>query len=139
MSCQLTPFIMLDGKAREAIRFYESALGAKVAFSQTYGEAPDADEHPAPEAARDRLTHSVLKIGEAELFVADSLPGEANRSGERVQICITSPDVETSTRFFEALKQGGQVIFPLQKIYFSPAYGVVADRFGVVFQIFTQR
>lgn len=28
---------------------------------------------------------------------------------------------------------------PLQKVHFSPAYGMVTDKFGVTFQIFTQR
>ncbi|EGK12919.1 PhnB protein [Desmospora sp. 8437] len=139
MAFQVTPFIMLDGKAKEAIQFYETSLGAKIVFTQSYGEAPEDPEHPVPNEAKDRLAHSVLKIGDADLFVADTSPGEPNRSGNRVQICITTPDIETSNRFFDALQQGGQVIMPLQKVHFSPAYGMVTDRFGITFQIFTQR
>lgn len=40
------PFIMLDGKAEEAIAFYEKALGASLVFKQTYGEGPDKAEVP---------------------------------------------------------------------------------------------
>jgi len=139
MTFHVTPFIMLDGNAKEAIRFYEHALGAKVVFAQTYGESPDAAEQSVPEEAKDRLAHSVLKIGDAELFVADCFPGTPNQTGDHVQICITTPDIETSNRFFDALRQRGQVNFPLQKVHFSPAYGVVTDPFGVTFQIFTRR
>ncbi|UUZ81256.1 VOC family protein [Paenibacillus sp. P26] len=139
MTFQVNPFIMLDGNAKEAIRFYETSLDAKVVFTQTFGEAPEDPAHPVPDEAKDRVAHSVLKIGDAELFVADSFPGKSNSTGGPVQICITTPDTETSNRFFDALKQGGQVILPLQKIYFSPAYGVVTDPFGVTFQIFTRR
>ncbi|WP_199621929.1 VOC family protein [Paenibacillus alkalitolerans] len=135
MTLQLIPFIMLDGNAKEAILFYEGSLDAKVAFKQTFGEGPET----VPEEAKERISHSVLKIGEAELFIADTFPDEPNQPGHRVQICITSPDMEKSKQFYDALQQGGQVITPLQEIYFSPAYGVITDKFGVTFQIFTRR
>ncbi|MCS7463882.1 VOC family protein [Paenibacillus doosanensis] len=139
MPFQVTPFIMLDGNAKEAIQFYASSLDAKIVFTQTFGEGPQNPEHPLPNEAKDRLAHSILKIGDADLFVADHFPGETYQSGNRVQICITTPDTGTSERFFDALQQGGQVLMPLQKVHFSPAYGMVVDRFGVTFQIFTQR
>ncbi|NBD27374.1 VOC family protein [Paenibacillus glycinis] len=139
MTWQATPFIMLDGNAQEAIRFYEDALNANVVFRQTFGEGPDNPEHPLPEEAKARLAHAILKIGDADLFVADCFPGQANQLGNRVQICITTPTVEHSVRIFDALKQDGQVNMPLQKVHFSPAYGMVTDPFGVTFQIFTQR
>jgi PhnB protein len=36
------------------------------------------------------------------------------------------------------LKQDGQVKMPLQETFFSPAYGIVTDKFGVTFQIYTE-
>ncbi|MFC4102541.1 VOC family protein [Paenibacillus xanthanilyticus] len=139
MTFQVTPFITLNGTAREAIRFYESALEARVVFLQTYGEGPEDPAHPLPPHAKDRVAHSVLRIGEAELFVADSISDEPNAAGDRLQICITTPDTATSDRFFKALSEGGQVVMPLQEIYFSPAFGVLTDRFGITIQIFTPR
>ena len=73
------------------------------------------------------------------LPVAYCLPGEPAHAGPRVQICVTAPDVPASTRIFDALKDGGDVVAPLAPIYFSPAYGIVRDRYGVTFQIFTER
>ena len=34
-------------------------------------------------------------------------------------------------RAFDALSEGGSVQMPLQKTFWSPAYGMVKDRFGV--------
>ncbi|WP_336776338.1 VOC family protein [Paenibacillus sp. MMO-58] len=135
MEVQLNPYIMLDGEAREAIAFYEQALEAKVVFKQTFGEAGQAES----EQARDRVAHAVLKIGGAVLFVADTDPGVRFAQGKQVNICITIADKEQAQKYYEALKEGGQVDHPLQEIYFSPAYGMVTDKFGVTFQIFTQR
>lgn len=134
MSMQLVSFIMLDGSAKDAIEFYEQSLGAKVAFKQTVGEGP----HPATEAEQDRIAHSVLKIGESELMVSDTLPGQAPRTGNQVNICIISSDAEQSRRLYDALQQDGQVDIPLGETYFSPAYGMVTDKFGVTFQVVTK-
>lgn len=139
MTLQFIPFIFLDGNANEAIQFYEKSLDAKVTFKQTFGDAPDDPNHPLPANAKERIAHSVLKAGEAEIFVADVAPGQPNQGGNKVSICITTNDIEQSKRFYEALQQDGQVNMPLQEVYFSPAYGVVTDKFGVSFQIFTTR
>ena len=39
--------------------------------------------------------------------------------------------VATAARLFEALAAGGQVRLPLAPTFFSPGFGMVADRFGV--------
>jgi len=132
---QLVPFIMLDGNAKEAIEFYEKSLGAKVVFKQTFGEGPQ----PVSEGEKDRIAHSVLKIGEAELMVSDTLIGQAPQAGNRLNICIISSDAEQSRQLYDALRQDGQVDIPLGEIFFSPAYGMVTDKFGVTFQVFTKR
>ena len=60
---------------------------------------------------------------------------------------ITSPDIQTrlislgfdpiagsqveADKMFNALAQGGQVQMPLTKTFFSPKFGMCADKFGV--------
>lgn len=139
MSIHFVPFIQLDGRAQEAIDFYVGALGAEVTFSQTFGAGPGAAEGTMPEAFKDRIAHSELKIGEAQLMVADTEPGKSTREGDLLTICITTPDAERATRLYHALGDGGEVIVPLGVFHFSPAYGVVKDKFGVTFQCFTSR
>ncbi|MBD2869244.1 VOC family protein [Paenibacillus arenilitoris] len=139
MTVQLTPYIMLDGNAAEAISFYEQALDAVVVFRESFGEGPENPERPMTDDVKKRVAHAVLKVGEAELLVADCVPGEPNDSGNRLTICITSSEIGQSRRYYEALQQGGEVNLPLQELYFSPAYGVVTDKFGVTFLIFTKR
>lgn len=138
MTVQVNPYIMLDGHAKEAIQFYEKSLDAKVLFQQTFGEALENPEHPVPEEARERLAHSVLRIGETELLVADTEPGQQTQIGNRVTICITTNEVKTAHQMYTFLQQDGKVNIPLTETYFSPAYGVVTDQFGVTFTIFTK-
>lgn len=137
MIIQATPFIMLDGNASEAIRFYEQALGARVVFRQTFGDAPEGTAER--EEAAERIAHCVLEVGREQLFVSDTLPGQAAGEQGKVQICLTTDDAGETGRLYEALRTDGQVEHELGAVYFSPAYAVVTDPFGVTFQLFTRR
>ncbi|WP_035299715.1 VOC family protein [Brevibacillus thermoruber] len=138
MTLRLIPYLVMDGNAKEAIQFYEKALDAKVLFYQTFGEMPENPEFPLPEEAKDRVSHALVRVGESDLMFSDTFPGQPHQSGSQVTICISTNDKEKSKRIYEALKQGGQVNMPLQETFFSPAYGIVTDKFGVTFQINTE-
>jgi PhnB protein len=140
MNLKFTPFIMLNGNAGEAIRFYEQALGAQVVFRQTFGEAPvEGNTSPLPEELKDRIAHSVLVVGGSELYVSDSELSQPLDRGDQVNICLTVQNVSDAERIYNALRSEGKVLMPLQPLYFSPAYGMVTDRYGVTFQVFTEK
>jgi PhnB protein len=46
------------------------------------------------------------------------------------------PHEPEAERLFAALADGGQVQMPLTKTFFSPRFGMVADRFGVSWMIY---
>lgn len=138
MAMQATPYLMMDGNAKEAIRFYEKALEAKVLFLQTFGEMPEKPEFPLPDEAKERVSHATIQVGESTIMFSDIFPGQHFQSGNQVTICLSTNDKEQSKKILEALQQGGQVEMPMQETFFSPAYGIVTDKFGVTFQIFTE-
>jgi PhnB protein len=138
MTVRLIPYLVMNGNAKDAIQFYVKALDAQVLFSQSFGEMPENPDFPLPEDAKDRVSHATIKVGETELMLSDTFPGQPHQSGNQVTICITTDDAEKSRKMFEALTQGGQVQMPLQETFFSPAYGTVTDKFGVNFQLFTE-
>lgn len=138
MTLKLIPYLVMDGNAKEAIQFYEKALHAKVLFNQTFGEMPKNPEFPIPANAKDRVAHAMVKVGETDLMFSDTFPGQPHQKGNQVTICIATSKKEESTQIYEALQEGGQVNMPLQETHFSPAYGIITDKFGVTFQIYTE-
>ena len=48
-----------------------------------------------------------------------------------ISLALTVPGAAEAERLFTALWDGGQVQMPLTKAFFSPSFGIVADRFGV--------
>lgn len=139
MTVEVNPFILLEGTAREALSFYQESLGAKLLFMQTVGEGPQNPEAPLSDEEKAHIAHSVLKVGETTLFVADLEPGQTRQTGNGLNLCISTDAAAASEQFYNALKEDGQVDIALGPAYFSPAYGMVTDKFGVTFQIFTKR
>ncbi|MFD0048396.1 VOC family protein [Actinomycetes bacterium NPDC127524] len=138
MTLKLIPYLVMNGNAREAIDFYQKALNANVLFTQSFGEMPENPEFPLPEDAKNLVSHATIKVGETELMLSDTFPGQPHSSGTQVTICITTDNAEKAKQMFEALMHEGQVTMPFQETFFSPAYGSVVDKFGVSFQIFTE-
>jgi PhnB protein len=139
MTLRLIPYFVMDGNAREAIQFYTKVLDAEVLFMQTFGEMPENPEYPMQEDVKDRISHATLKVGESELMFSDTFPGQPHQTvGDQVTICISSNDIEKSRKIYDALQQDGKVKMPMQETFFSPAYGIVTDKFGVTFQIYTE-
>ena len=138
MTLRMSPYLMMNGNAKEAIQFYEKALDGKVLFNQTFGEMPENPEFPLPEEAKELVSHAMVKVGETDLMFSDTFPGQTSQIGDQVTICISTNDIEKSKQIFENLKQDGVVKMPLQEAFFSPAYGIVTDKFGVTFQIYTE-
>lgn len=139
MSLQLTPFILMDGRAKEAIKYYQEVLDAKVIFKQTIGEGPKDEASKFKKNELELIAHSVLKIGDSQIMIADIIPALPFQKGNQISICITTSDISLTKQLYENLKKDGEIVTELNEIHFSPAYGIVTDKFGVTFQIFTSR
>jgi PhnB protein len=129
----------MNGRAKEAIEYYRETLNAKVLFVQTLGEGPKDETAKFKEEELGLIAHSVLAIGESRIMIADIIPQLPFQNGNQVSICITSSDISEIRQFYESLKKEGKVLIELNEIYFSPAYGMVTDKFGVTFQLYTNR
>ncbi|MCH5585531.1 VOC family protein [Shimazuella sp. AN120528] len=138
MALRMNPYITLDGNTKEAVEFYQEAIGAKVISIQTFGEMPEDPSFSLPPEAKDRVLHALLKVGETDLMFSDTFPGQQQQTGSRVSIAIVVNSVEESRAIFEKLSQEGKVYMPLQKTFWSESYGMVIDKYDVQWQITTE-
>ncbi|WP_100408022.1 VOC family protein [Bacillus solitudinis] len=138
MILEIYPYLVLNGNGQEAVKFYEDVLEAKVLGVQTFGDMPDNPEYPTPMEAKDRILNAHLKVGNTDLMLSDTFPGQPYHIGSQVTIAIIINDVEKSKKVFEKLQEDGQVIMSLQETFWSPLYGQVIDKFGITWQVSTQ-
>ncbi|HDX9578125.1 TPA: VOC family protein [Bacillus pseudomycoides] len=138
MILAINPYVVTNGNGQEAVKFYEHALDAKVVSLQTFGDMPENPEFMVPAEAKERVLHAHLKVGNTDLMISDTFPGQPQQTGSQVTIAIHIQNAETSQEVFEKLQDGGQVIMPLQETFWSSLYGQVKDKFGVEWQVSTQ-
>jgi PhnB protein len=130
------PYLNFDGRCEEALEFYKKALGAEVTMLIRNNEAPESPPPGMlPPGAEKKVLHASLKIGDSTVMASDGhCKGEAKFQG--ITLNLTLNTVEEADRYFAALSQGGAVQMPLSKTFFSPSFGMLADKFGVNWMIY---
>jgi len=132
---RVEPYLFFDGRCEEAIEFYRKALGAEVTMLMRYKESPEpTPSDMIPPGSENKVMHSNLRIGETMVMASDgNCQGKPSFQG--FSLSVTAPNETEAERMFNALADGGQVQMPLGKTFFSPCFGMVADRFGVSWMI----
>lgn len=134
----IVPYLVTNGNGQEAVKFYQEALGAEVISLQTFGDMPANPDHPLPDEAKDRVLNAQLKIGDARMMLSDTFPGNPYQLGSQVTIALLVNDAAEANAIFEKLQVEGKVTMPMQKTFWSPAYGQVTDKFGIEWQVSTE-
>jgi PhnB protein len=134
---KVQPYLFFDGRCEEALDFYKRALGAEVLMLMRFNEAPDP---PPPDmvapGSENKVMHASIRIGETEVMASDGRSmGQPVFQGVSLSLAVTSE--AEADRLFKALGEGGQVQMPIGKTFFSPRFGMVADRFGVSWMVVT--
>jgi PhnB protein len=133
---QIQPYLFFDGRCEEAAEFYRSRLGAEVTVRMRYKDAPaPSDPSMMPPGSAEKIMHMSLRIGETTVLASDGhCAGQPDFKG--FGLSLTVANAAECQRVFTALSDGGQVRMPLAKTFFSPSFGMVADRFGVLWMVY---
>ena len=127
-----TPYLFFDGRAQEAIDFYQSTLGAKVQMLMRFKDNPSPEHNPPGSA--EKVMHSCITIGGGPVMISDgNCAGKPAFQG--FSLSYDAADEADAKRRFEALANGGQVQMPLGETFFAKAFGMVADKFGVSWMV----
>jgi PhnB protein len=134
---QVQSYLMFNGRTEEAIEFYKKVLGAKVEMLMKYKDSP---EKPSAECAPidpNKVMHSCFRIGDTAVMASDGM-AQGNPEFKGFSLSINAKDESEARRLFEALAAGGQVRQPLIKTFFSPSFGMVADKFGIGWMVIVE-
>ena len=128
---QIQPYLFYNGRCDEAIDFYRAAVGAEVTMLMRFKESSEPSSHGVEE----KVMHASLRIGDTTVLVSDGR-SSGQLSFQGFALSLTVLDDAEAERLFAALGDGGQVQMPLTKTFFSSKFGMVADRFGVLWMIY---
>jgi PhnB protein len=124
----LNPYLNFNGTADQAIKLYESALGAKTEVIQRFGDMAGAD---VPAEQKNRVIHAALRIGGGTLMISDTMPDRPVPPAGNVHVILEFDDPAEETKKFEALAAGGQITMPLADMFWGAKFGMVTDAYGI--------
>ena len=132
------PYLDFEGRCDEALEFYRKTLGAEVEFLMRFKDAPEpAKAQMCDGVSADKVMHARVRIGDSAIMASDGrCTGEPDFKG--IALSLTVPDPAAADRTFKALSDGGSVQMPLGKTFFSPAFGMCADKFGVGWMVYVE-
>jgi PhnB protein len=134
---KVQPYLFFDGRCEEAIELYKRVLGAEVLMMMRFKDSPDPPPPGmVPAGSENKIMHASMRIGATEVMASDGRC-MGKPSFEGVSLALSVASEAEADRLFNALAEGGQVQMPIGKTFFSPRFGMVADRFGVSWMVVT--
>ncbi len=126
------PYLFFGGNCREAFTRYHEIFGGDLQL-MTMKDAPESENLPADKA--DMIIHGALMFGDNLLMASDDPMSESFGPVQGMMVSYSTPDVDEAKRVFEALAEGGTVTQAMMETFFSPAWGMVTDRFGTPWMV----
>ncbi|HEV3309000.1 MAG TPA: VOC family protein [Chloroflexota bacterium] len=122
------PYINFQGRAREALEFYQQVLGGGKLDLLAMD---DMSAPPRPAGPGDRIAHAHLDAEGAAIMGSDGHPDYPPTNGDNMAIALSGKDRDRLARAFSGLSDGGTVKMPLAKQSWGGDLGIVLDRFGI--------
>lgn len=134
----MQPYLFFNGRCEEAIAFYGRTLGAQTTALMRYRDNPEPPPPGMlPPGFEDKVMHASLRIGDATLLLSDGDGGGPQFAGFSLSLVLA--DEDQVLRTFADLAEGGQVTMPPGRTFWSPCFGMLTDRYGVGWMVWTDR
>lgn len=129
MSITTTTHLNFRGDARAALEFYRAVFGGELT-AVSYKDAGAVQDETEAEHV---MWGQVLAAGGFHVMAYDVPSRMPYAPGENaVFVSVRAETVEEITGYWEGLADGATVVVPLAPAGWAPAYGMLRDRFGVV-------
>ena len=126
----ITAYLFFAGRCVEALDFYQRALGAQIDMIMLFNESPEPPPPGMLQAGfENKVMHASFRVGDTHLMASDGCDDKSKFDGFRLALTVQTED--EAHKAFNRLAEGGSIQMPLCKTFWSPCYGMVADKFNV--------
>ena len=124
----VTPFLMFEGRAEEAMNLYVSLFaGSRIIRFERW--------EPGEQGREGSVKRASFRIGGQELHCMDSPVSHGFTFTPSLSIFVECETEVELDEVFAQLSAGGQILMPLASYGFSKRFGWCNDRFGVSWQL----
>jgi PhnB protein len=126
----LNPYLNFDGNARQAMEFYQEALGGNLVLN-TYGDM--GGDHAS---AGDKIMHGMLETPAGFALMGADTPEEGEYNpGNNISVSLSGDDAADLRRYWEKLSAGGTVVVPMEKQMWGDEFGMCIDKFEITWMV----
>jgi PhnB protein len=133
----VVPYLTFDGKTEEAFSFYKSIFGGEFTSVQRFGDTPHGANLPAGDSKK--IMHISYEIEKGNMLMGnDHLEAMGMGPfvpGNNFSLSAHPKSEDEAKRVFDALAAGGQVIMPIDKVFWGAYFGLLVDKFGIKWQV----
>jgi len=123
---QLSAYVNFQGKAREAMAFYQQALGGNLTLFTL-----DEQGVARPAGLGENVALARLDADGARIYASDGHPSYPPKVGDHMGVALSGADKDRITTIFNALAEGGRIKAPLTPQPWGAEVGWLLDKFGV--------
>lgn len=127
-------YMVFNGNCEEAVKYYAEVFGAEQQDIMRFGDMPPEEGFEMAEDMKNLVMHTALNVEGSEVMFSDAMPNSSVPFGQNINLTIVSNDLDTIKSQFNRLAEDGKVTMELQETFWSPAYGALEDKFGIVWQ-----
>lgn len=127
----LNPYLNFRGQAREAMEFYQAALGGELTVS-TFGDfqMPGISEDEA-----DKVMHSQLTTPAGFTVMGSDVPSSMPMEISNGTVSISGNETDEIRGYWDKLSDGGQIVMPLEQAPWGDHFGQLVDKFGISWMV----
>ena len=129
---ELSAYVSFKGDCEAAFEFYAEVLGAKPGLLFRYADSPMADVVPL--GWENKIMHGSVTVGRHLLEGAD-VPPDRYEEPKGFSLSVNARSADEAETLFVRLADGGRVVYPMAKTFWSERFGMVVDRFGIPWMI----
>src|SRR5258708_13171277 len=127
MQTKLNPYLSFKDNAREAMDFYQTVFGGKLALS-TFKEY-HASQDPSED---NKVMHAVLEADNGITFMASDTPNRMEyQAGTNYSMSLSGDNEAELHGYFEKLSAGGNVTMPLEQAPWGDTFALLTYKLAI--------
>ena len=127
------PYINFQGRANEAMDFYESVFNGTNKKVMAFSDMPADLNSPVPDHMKNWVGHGEMTIRGTVFNFSDTQPDTV--IGGMVSLMIRFDTFEEVADTYNKLTDGGEALMELMPQFYAKAFAWVRDKFGVDWQL----
>ena len=134
---RVTTYLNFPGNTEEAFNFYKSVFGTEFGGKgiQRFGDIPKGKGYPPiADDIKKMVLHVELPILGGHILMATDAPKEMGMTltqGNNMHICLEPETKAETKKLFDALSKDGNIVMPLEDMFFGAYFGECTDKFGI--------